>query len=169
MLPLVLVLAILLTPVVEIYTIIQVGHALGGWPTLALLAAETAVGALIVRREGRRAWRALNDTLQRGVLPDRELADAALIMAGGVLLLIPGFVTDAVGFLLVLPFTRPLVRSALARYAGRRARAAGAADGPRVMFAPGPVFPPADGGGASRDGVPSGPVVRGEIVDDDTP
>ena len=124
MLPLGLLLAFLAVPIVEIYVILQVGHLIGGWPTVALLVFESLLGAWIVRREGRRAWRALTATLQDGGIPDRELADAALVLVGGVLLLTPGFVTDVFGFLFVLPFTRPVVRRLLTAYAARRVRVA---------------------------------------------
>jgi UPF0716 protein FxsA len=166
MLPLLLVLGLLAMPVLEIIVIIQVGAAIGAWATVGLLAAEFLLGGWIVRREGRRAWRALQDALGRGVMPDRELADAALIMAGGVLVLIPGFVTDVIGLLFVLPFTRPLVRRALSGWASRRMRAAAGRDG----YGASAVFPPGFGGpgrvpGPERDETPPGPVVRGEVVD----
>ncbi|WP_067464953.1 FxsA family protein [Actinomadura macra] len=175
MLPLALVLAFLLLPVVEIYVIIQVGQEIGAWPTVALLVAESLLGGWIVRREGRRAWRVLQETFGRGAIPDRELADAALVLVGGVLLLTPGFVTDVLGFAFVLPFTRPLVRRALARYAARRVRRAEARAG---MFPPGlgglgglsgDPFGPSDVSGLGRDGggAPRGPVVRGEVIDDE--
>ncbi|MFD0690294.1 FxsA family protein [Actinomadura fibrosa] len=176
MLPLVLVLAFLLTPIVEIFTIIQVGHAIGAWPTVGLLAAETLLGAWIVRREGRRAWRALQEALQRGSMPEHELGDAALVLAGGALIMIPGFVTDVVGLLFVLPFTRPLVRRALAGYAARRVRQAEARSaavfpqglGGGLGGGPGGGFGPFGPGPAERDGgaTPAGPVVRGEVVHD---
>lgn len=158
MLPLALFIAFLLLPVLEIYVIIQVGQLIGGWPTVALLLAESLLGAWIVRHEGRRAWRALRESLAEGRLPDRELADAALVLVGGVLLLTPGFVTDVAGFLFVLPFTRPLLRRLLARYAAHRMavarRGQGGAGGP--LGADG-----ADGGPYSG----AGPrVVRGEVV-----
>ncbi|MWA06703.1 FxsA family protein [Actinomadura sp. LD22] len=175
MLPLALVLAFLLIPVVEIVLLVQVGEVIGLWPTLALLAAETLLGGWIVRREGRRAWRVLQDTLRRGSVPDRELGDAALVMAGGVLLLIPGLITDALGLLFVLPFTRPLVRRAASRYTARRMRLAG--DRPPMAFRPGPGgpglgpfdrFDPFDPGADGRDpDTPRGPVVRGEVVEED--
>lgn len=185
MLPLLLVLAFLAMPVLEIYVIIQVGSAIGAWPTVALLVAESLLGGWIVRREGRRAWRTLQDTLRRGVMPDRELADAALVLAGGVLLLTPGFVTDLFGFAFVLPFTRPLVRRALSRYAARRMRAAEERARTRAAMYP-PGFGPAgfdpfgrgggrgDGHDGGRAATPPGPVVRGEVIDtaeegDDSP
>ncbi|MCP9947775.1 FxsA family protein [Actinomadura madurae] len=171
MLPLLIVLAFLLVPVLEIFVLIQVGEVIGAWPTVGLLVAETVLGVWIVRREGRRAWRALQETVQRGVLPDRELADAALVMAGGMLLLFPGFVTDVLGFAFVLPFTRPLVRRALSAFAARRMRAA--EERAATMFPPG-VFPPGGGGydafgrpGPERVETPPGPVVRGEVIDED--
>ncbi|MFG2001408.1 FxsA family protein [Spirillospora sp. NPDC048911] len=168
MLALVMVLAFLVMPILEIYVIIQVGEVIGGWWTVALLLAESLLGGWIVRREGRRAWRALQDTLQRGVMPDRELADAALVLVGGVLLLTPGFVTDLFGFLFVLPFTRPVVRRLLVAYAGRRVKIAQTRVGP--MFPTGGAgFDPfgAAPGGSQSTGAPRGPVVRGEVVDED--
>lgn len=156
MLPLALFLGFLLLPVVEIYVIIQVGEVIGAWPTVALLLAESLLGAWIVRREGRRAWRALRETFAGGALPDRELADAALVMIGGVLLLTPGFVTDVFGFLFVLPFTRPLVRRALSGYVARRVKIAQSRAG--IPF-PGPFDEPYE--------PTEPPVVRGHIVRDD--
>src|ERR1700730_10337385 len=122
MLPLALFIVFLVLPVLEIYVIIQVGSVFGGWPTVALLLAESLLGAWIVRREGRRAWRALRQTFTGGGMPDRDLADAGLVLVGGVLLLTPGFITDLAGFLFVLPFTRPLVRRGLTVYVSRRVR-----------------------------------------------
>lgn len=149
MLPLALIVAFLLVPVLEIYVILQVGHLIGGWPTVALLVIESLLGAWIVRREGRRAWRALRETLLQGGLPERELADAVLVLLGGVLLLTPGFVTDFFGLWFVLPFTRPLVRRLGAAYLGRRIRAAQSTAFGEDSPGPEPV------------------VVRGEVVEED--
>ncbi|MGH3238848.1 MAG: FxsA family protein, partial [Spirillospora sp.] len=137
MLPLLMVLAFLVLPAVEIFAIILVGGAIGAWPTIGLLVAEAVLGGWIVRREGRRAWRTLEETLRNGVMPERELAGSALVMAGGVLLLIPGFVTDVIGLAFLLPFTRPLVRRVLSRYAARRMRAAEERARTRAAFPPG--------------------------------
>jgi UPF0716 protein FxsA len=117
----VLVLGFLVVPIVEIYVIIQVGQVIGAWPTVALLVAESLLGAWLVKHEGRRAWAVLREAAQTGRLPGRELADAGLVLVGGTLLLTPGFVTDAVGFFFVLPFTRPLARRLLAFVLARRA------------------------------------------------
>ncbi|MFA1547123.1 FxsA family protein [Actinomadura chokoriensis] len=165
MLPLLILLGILLLPALEIFVIIQVGGAIGAWPTVGLLVAETVLGAWLVRREGRRAWAALHDTVRTGALHDRELGDAALVMAGGMLLLFPGFVTDFFGLLLVLPFTRPLVRRGLSSFAGRRLRAA-EERAATVYPPPGPGFDPF-GRSPGRVETPPGPVVRGEVIHED--
>jgi UPF0716 protein FxsA len=169
MLPTGLLIAFLVIPIVEIYVILQVGHLIGGWPTVALLIVESLLGAWIVRREGRRAWRALTSTFQKGGLPDRELADAALVLVGGVLLLTPGFVTDIAGFLFVLPFTRPIIRRLLSAYVARRVRVAqsrtaatfeglGGMPGARTRTGP------QEG---SEGGARDPRVVRGEVIEED--
>lgn len=177
MLAIALFLAFLLLPVIEIYVIIQVGGLIGAVPTVVLLLAESLLGAWIVRREGRRAWHTLQETFLRGVMPDRELADAALVVVGGAFLLTPGFVTDVVGFLCVLPFTRPLVRRALTAYARHRVtvveRRMAADPGMGGIF---DIGGPAAGPGGAGPGGPHGPgpvkgqaVIPGEVIRDGRP
>jgi UPF0716 protein FxsA len=113
-------LAMLVVPVAEIALIVAVGKVIGGWQTFALLLAESALGAYLVKREGRRTWQALREALNTGHMPGRELADAALILIGGTLLLTPGFLTDIAGFFVVLPFTRPITRRWLQGVVERR-------------------------------------------------
>ena len=139
-----LVVAFVAVPLVEIWAILQVGRVIGPWWTIALLVVDSVVGAWLVRREGGRAWRALRTALQGGRMPARELADGALILVGGTLMLTPGFVTDVVGILAILPVTRPVARRLLTRVVERRL--ASSWDGRR----PGP---------------PAGPVVRGDVID----
>lgn len=178
MLPVALLIAFLLVPIVEIYVILQVGHLIGGWPTVGLLVLESLLGAWIVRHEGRRAWRALTTTLRDGGLPERELADAALVLVGGVLLLTPGFVTDVFGLMFVLPFTRPAVRWALSAFVGRRVKAAQSrraamfegfagmpGAGPRTGAGEGRQAGEARGAGAGGASEPR--VVRGEVIEDE--
>ncbi|MGI8433259.1 MAG: FxsA family protein [Nocardioidaceae bacterium] len=107
-------------PIAEIYIIIQVGQVIGALPTLLLLVFESLLGGWLVKREGRRAWRALTETFAHGQVPGRELADAGLVLVGGTLLLTPGFLTDIFGFFFVLPITRPLARRLLLYVVERR-------------------------------------------------
>ncbi len=113
--------AFLVVPLVEIYLIVQVGQQIGPAPTVLLLLADSLLGAWLVKREGMRTWRALRSRLGSTRLPGDELADGALVLIGGTLLLTPGFVTDVAGFLLILPFTRPFARRLLLRTAMRQA------------------------------------------------
>ena len=153
-----LVLMFLVVPIVEIYVIVQVGQQIGALPTLALLLFESALGAWIVRHEGARAWAALRGAVSTGQLPSRELADAALVLVGGTLLLTPGFVTDVFGFFFVLPFTRPLARRLLVGFLARRATVTVGRFGPGGWPGGGPgVRPPAG----------DGRVVPGQVVRDD--
>lgn len=115
-----LLLLLVLVPVLEIVVVIALAHLIGGWPTFLLLVAGSALGAWLVRREGARTWRSLDAGLRRGGLPVHELSDAAFVLAGGVLILVPGFLTDLVGLLLVLPPTRPLARRLVGALAARR-------------------------------------------------
>ncbi len=110
-------------PILEIYVIIQIGEQIGAIPTLVLLLVESALGAVLVKHEGRRAWQALREAIGTGRMPGRELADGALVLIGGTLLLTPGFVSDVFGFFFVLPFTRPLARRLMAKVVARRFRA----------------------------------------------
>jgi UPF0716 protein FxsA len=113
-------LALLVVPVAEITLIVAVGKMIGGWQTLVLLLLESALGAYLVKHEGRRAWQALTAALNTGQMPGRELADATLVLIGGTLLLTPGFLTDIVGFFFILPFTRPITRRWLQGVVERR-------------------------------------------------
>jgi UPF0716 protein FxsA len=132
-------------PLIEIWVLIEVGQVIGpGW-TILLLILDSLLGTWLIRREGGKAWRGLRQALESGRMPARELADGALILIGGTLMLTPGFVTDALGILLILPFTRPVARRLLTQVVSRR-------------LVPGYATRPGPG--------PGGPVVRGEVVDD---
>jgi UPF0716 protein FxsA len=147
----------IVVPLVEIYVIIQVGHAIGPWPTVLLLLLDSILGSWLIRHEGGRAWRALRDALDSGRMPATELADGALILIGGTLMLAPGFVTDAFGVLLILPVTRPLFRRLLTRLVAARL----------VVMGPPGGSPFTGPGDARRPGPgPDGPVIRGEVVDE---
>ena len=93
MFPLLLVLFIVV-PIIEIFAIIQVGQAIGVWWTIALLIADSILGSILMRSQGRAAWRRFNAALAQGRAPAREVLDGVLVIFGGALLLTPGFVTD---------------------------------------------------------------------------
>jgi UPF0716 protein FxsA len=110
-----LVLLFILVPIVEIYVIIQVGGAIGAGPTIALLILDGFLGAFLLRQQGRAAWIRFNRALAENRLPHKEVLDGVLIIFGGALLLTPGFITDVVGLVLLIPPTRAGVRALMAR------------------------------------------------------
>ncbi len=128
-------------PIAEIYVIIQVGGAIGVWPTLALLILDGFVGAALARSQGRAAWDRFNRALAEGRVPARETFDGAMIILGGALLLTPGFITDIVGFLLLIPPTRDILRALTARLARRRVTFAWRVAAPPPGSAAGPRRP----------------------------
>lgn len=151
-------LALLLLPFVEIAVLILVGKAIGVWWTLALIVGLAVLGAWLARRETGRTYRALQQALDSGKMPTDQVTDAILIMLGGFLLVLPGFVSDVLGLLLVLPFTRPVARRLLQLVVAQRAVA--------VMGGPLP-------GGPLRRTPPSAPgrgqVIEGEVVSETPP
>jgi UPF0716 protein FxsA len=153
--PALLVVALVVVPLVEIYVLLQVGEVLGVLPTLVLLVVMSLVGAYLLRREGARTWRAFQGALGSGRLPAQEVADGALVIFGGALLLTPGFATDAFGLLCVLPPTRAGLRRLLTRFVARR-MSAGLLGGPAADKLRRPT------GRSSR----AGRVVDGEVVPD---
>jgi UPF0716 protein FxsA len=118
--PLLLLLLFVVVPVVEIWVIVQVGQVIGIVPTLVLLLADAVLGTWLFRREGRKAWEALRLAIAERRVPAKEVADGALVVLGGAFLLTPGFVTDVVGVLCLLPPTRAMLRHALTGFARRR-------------------------------------------------
>src|SRR4051812_44056366 len=105
-----LVLLFVVVPIVELFVIIQVGEAIGVLPTIALLVLDSILGSVLMRSQGRVAWRRFNAALTEGRIPHREVLDGALVIFGGALLLTPGFISDILGIILLLPPTRALVR-----------------------------------------------------------
>lgn len=128
--------------VAEVVILIMVADLIGWW-TLPLLAVTMVLGLWLTQREWAKAWQGLSDSLRTGSLPPGRMADAILILIGGMLLIMPGFLTDALGLLFLLPFTRPLVRSGIGWWAGKALR-------------------PADGAPTTV----TGQVVEGEVVEE---
>ena len=107
--PLILFVLFLVVPIVELTVIVQVSQGIGVLPTLLLLLVVSIAGAALVRREGTRAWRRFREALAELRLPTVEVVDGALVLLGGALMLTPGFVTDLVGLMLVVPLTRAAI------------------------------------------------------------
>jgi UPF0716 protein FxsA len=115
-----LVLLFIVVPIAELAVIIQVGGLIGVWWTIALLVADSILGSVLLRAQGRSAWMRFNAAVQSGRIPAREVLDGALVITGGVLLLTPGFISDIFGIVLLIPPTRALVRMIVARRLERR-------------------------------------------------
>jgi len=144
----VLALVFVVLPIVEIFVLIQIGQVIGAWWTVLLLVADAFLGSYLVKREGSRTWAALQQAIRDGRMPHRELADGALVLVGGTLLVTPGFVTDIFGFFLILPPTRPVSRRLLGGLVARKLLRSGSGRGPGTGQRPGPDS-----------------VVQGEVVD----
>jgi UPF0716 protein FxsA len=159
-------LALIVASILEIWVIVQVGPVLGAPATLLLLVASAVLGAWLLRREGARTWRAFTTALAERRPPAVEVVDGVLVLTGGLLMMLPGFVSDVVGLLLVLPPTRRVVRGVvLLRLASRLPAGVLGPLRVRSRRAPGeragerrPAGPPAP------DGPPR--VLEGQIVED---
>jgi UPF0716 protein FxsA len=146
--PLLLLVLFVVVPIAELAVIIQVGQLLGFWWTLALLIADSVLGSMLMRSQGRAAWRRFTGAVQAARPPAREVADGVLIIFGGALLLTPGFISDIFGLLFLLPPTRALIRRlflrqvmsritiSLAAAPPRRRRPGGDVDGTAVEVDP---------------------------------
>jgi UPF0716 protein FxsA len=152
---LLLVFLFIVVPIAELYVLIQIGQAIGILPTIALLILDSVLGAALMRSQGRAAWMRFNRALGEGRIPGKEVMDGALVIFGGALLLTPGFLSDVLGLILLLPPTRAVVRTVLLRrFAGRIV--AGATSGAQGRM--GRLFQfeagsrPGAGAGAARSG-----------------
>ena len=178
----------LLLLLVEILVLITAFRTIGPWWTIGLLILFSALGAFLVRRESGRTWKALRQAVDSGLMPGRELADASLVLVGGMFLLLPGFLSDLVGIFLVLPLTRKLSRRLFAAVIGTRVvtvlpggmpgggtggmpgggmgrGGVGGRSGPAGR-APGSA---GAAGGSSRPGASDGDIIEGEIISEDPP
>ena len=147
-------------PIVEIALFIQVGGWLGLWPTLAIVVATALLGTALVRQQGLAALRDVQTSFGRLSDPTRPLAHGAMILAAGLLLLTPGFFTDAAGFALLVPG----VRDAIMRQVRARIRVSSFTMGPGGLGDP----DPRPGMGRPRPAPappPDGEVVEGEVLE----
>lgn len=114
-------LILLIATIVEVAVLVAVGDLIGVLPTIGLLILASVVGAWLLRREGTRTLGAFSEAVRTRRPPHRELVDGVLIAAAGVLIVVPGFVSDVLALVLLLPPTRALVRGRMVRSASRHA------------------------------------------------
>jgi UPF0716 protein FxsA len=150
----ILVILFLIVPFAELYVIFQVGDAIGVIPTVALLAADSVIGTMLLRSQGRAVWRRFQETMAAGRVPHREVQDGVAVIFGGAFLITPGFLTDIVGVLLLLPPTRGLVIRLAQRAFARRMVARFVVRGPG---GPPPPRPGADVEGTATEYPPTDP------------
>jgi UPF0716 protein FxsA len=151
--PALLVLAFVVVPLVELVVIIQVAGVVGTPWTIALLVVDSLIGAYLLKRESRRAWRDFRAALSAGRFPGDEVTQGALVIVGGTLLLTPGFVTDVAGLLCLLPASRAVASRTIRKRIVPGAVLGGAATRSRT------------GGGADRRSSPDADVYDVEVVD----
>ena len=112
---LLLLLIFIVVPLAELYVIFAVGDAIGWLPTLAILAADSILGSVLLKSQGRAIWRRFSEAMAAGRVPHREVLDGVMVIFGGAFLITPGFLTDILGILLLLPPTRAVMRRVLIR------------------------------------------------------
>jgi UPF0716 protein FxsA len=144
MAPLILLLFIAL-PFFELVVLIKIGAAIGALNTIGLMILSAIVGTALVRAQGLAVLGRVRDSLARDIFPAKAMFDGMCLLAAGVLFIIPGFVTDAIGLLLVLPPVRALLRTLIWRYLAARGETHVWVNGEEVT--PGP---PRDPGGSGR-------------------
>jgi UPF0716 protein FxsA len=110
-----LAIAFIVMPLIELYVIIQVGSAIGAWNTIGLLVLIALVGVWLTKHEGFTVLQRMRQQLDAGNMPTDELIDGTLILTGGLLLILPGFISDAFGIIVLFPPTRSLIRNVLKR------------------------------------------------------
>lgn len=105
----------LVVPIVELYVIVQVSHGIGAPETILLLIAISFAGAWLAKMVGLSVLRRLQATVRAGNMPSAELVDGALVLLAGALMIAPGFITDALALLLLIPPTRAVLRGVVLR------------------------------------------------------
>lgn len=111
-----LILLFIILPATDLFLLLQLGSLIGIYETLILIVATGFAGAILYRSQKWLNIKKIQVSIAEGRIPDTEIIDQLLIIAGAILLVTPGILTDILGFMILLPFTRPIVRNALKRY-----------------------------------------------------
>ncbi len=107
---------IILFPILELWLLIEIGKVIGSGPTILLVIGTGLLGAFLVRLQGFHLLSEIRRELAGGLIPGEKLFDGLCLLAGGLLLVTPGLITDLSGFLLLIPYTRNLFKRAARRY-----------------------------------------------------
>ena len=103
-------------PVVELYTLIEIGKKIGTLSTIGIIILTAILGAYLVKNQGFMILKKIKNNINEGIMPGNNLIQGAIILAGGILLLTPGFITDTVGFIFLIPGTRKIVKKYLFKW-----------------------------------------------------
>lgn len=115
----ILILILIIVPIIEIWGLLQVGEWVGAWPTIFAVIATGVIGGYLAKRQGLQTLRLAQLQMQQRQIPGEALLDGICILAGGILLLTPGFFTDATGFILLMPLTRGIIKHWMKRWFNR--------------------------------------------------
>ncbi len=160
-------LLLLLFPVLELFVLVKVGMSIGFLATFLLVVAGSMLGFFVIRVAGLATAMSARESLARGELPAQQMLDGLMMTVGGGLLVLPGFISDVLGLVCLLPFTRRLLVTQVSQRAQAQARRQRAfADD---LHSNGPVNPGASHPGARRPDVIEGEVIEGEFEHRDKP
>ncbi|WP_412727754.1 FxsA family protein [Alteromonas sp. D210916BOD_24] len=157
-----------LLPILEIALLVNVGSVIGGWNTIGLVILTAFIGAYFVRREGISTLQTAQAKMQRNEVPGKELVEGLMLVVAGVLLVTPGFITDILGFLFVLPGSRHLIAAQLSKQLKMRVVVSGVHSGMGAGAAGGfnsNGFNPHNPNPFDRTNNDNGDVLEGEYTD----
>jgi UPF0716 protein FxsA len=106
----------IIIPVVELYTLIEIGKKIGTLPTMGIIILTAILGAYLVKNQGFMILKKIKNNIKEGIMPGDSLIQGAIILAGGILLLTPGFITDTIGFIFLIPGSRKIVKKCLLKW-----------------------------------------------------
>ncbi len=106
----------IIVPVIELYILIEVGKKIGSLSVIGIIILTGILGAYLVKSQGFMILKKIQNDIDEGILPGNSLIQGAIILVGGILLFTPGFITDIVGFIFLMPFTRKVVKNYLLKW-----------------------------------------------------
>lgn len=157
-------LLLLLFPVLELFVLVKVGMSIGFLPTFLLVVAGSMLGVFVVRIAGVATALSARQSLARGELPAQQMLDGLMMTIGGGLLVLPGFISDVLGLLFLMPFTRRMIVGKVRNRAeAQAARQRAFAENMHAANSPGSMHPGAARPEARRNEVIEGEVIEGEF------